>query len=230
MTTRWNCFITGTDTGVGKTFVTAALLSALRNSGVDAVAMKPVQTGSARGRSPDLDFCAKVAGWRIPRGELSDLCPYRFPMPASPHLAARSAGSRIVPGKILAAFRRLEKRHESVLVEGAGGLLVPLSASYDQRDLIRALRLPVMVVARAGLGTLNHTLLTVEALRPAGIAIAAVVLSQDAPRRNQISRDNEFFLRERLAPVPVLFFPRVNRRDLSAAGRDLLQQVRAGFA
>lgn len=201
-------FITGTDTNVGKTVVTAALLAGLRGTGVDAVAMKPVQTGALRGRSPDLDFCAKASGWKISRDEYDDLCPYRFSMPASPHLAARKAGKKIEPGKIIAAFRRLQQRHESVLVEGSGGLLVPMGANFYQRDLIVMIGLPVIVVARPGLGTLNHTLLTVEALRAKEIRVVAVVLSSTLPqRRDEIGADNEKFLQKKLLPIRVMRLP-----------------------
>jgi dethiobiotin synthetase len=225
MNRRLDFFITGTDTGVGKTMVTAALLAALRSRGTDAVAMKPVQTGAVRGRSPDLDFCAKVSGWKIRRDEFDDLCPYRFPMPASPHLAARVAGRNIRPRNIIAAFRRLQQKHESVLVEGAGGLLVPLTTGFDQRDLIAELGLPVVVVCRAGLGTLNHTLLTAEALDRNGIAIAAFVLSDTGPDRSRILDNNLNFLRKKLFPNPVLSLPRVGRGRFPDAGSALLDAI-----
>lgn len=223
----FDLFIAGTDTGVGKTVVTAALLAALRERGLDTVAMKPVQTGALRGRSPDLDFCAKAARWRADAAESADLCPYHFPLPASPHLAAREAGVKIEPRKITDAFRRLRSRHEAILVEGAGGVLVPLCEDFCQRDLIAALKLPVVVVARAGLGTLNHTLLTVEALRRRRIEIAMIVLSR--ARRGAataIELENQKFLRRRLDPLPVIMLPFVQRSRFAAAGRILLAGLR----
>ena len=222
MKSRMDFFITGTDTGVGKTFVTAALLAALRARGTDAVAMKPVQTGANRGRSPDLDFCAKASAWKIPADEFDDLCPYRFAMPASPHLAAKKAKRKIKPQKIIAAFRRLQKNHEAVLVEGAGGLLVPLGEDFDQRDLMQAMKLPVIVVARPGLGTLNHTRLTVEALQARRIIIACVVLSHESASADAIRSDNERFLKQKLFPIPVVAMPFVRESNFLNAGKRLL--------
>jgi dethiobiotin synthetase len=222
MKRRFDFFITGTDTNVGKTFVTAVMLSALRADSVDAVAMKPVQTGAKRGRSPDLDFCARAAAWKFSRDEIDDLCPCRLPLPASPHLAARIARKKIEPEKIIAAFRQLQRRHDAVLVEGAGGLLVPFRDGFFQRDLISALGIPAIVVARPGLGTLNHTLLTVESLWKKKIPIAAVVLSGGSPKATTIEKDNEEFLRRFLRPVPVLVLKRIRMTEIARAGRALL--------
>ena len=218
-------FIAGTDTGVGKTAVTAALLAGLRTCGTDAVAMKPVQTGAVRGRSPDLDFCAGTAGWKFSRKELGDLCPYRFPVPASPHLAARLAGDRISAQKILAAFRNLRSRHDAILVEGAGGVFVPLRDEFSQLDLIRRMGLPVIVVCRAGLGTLNHTLLTAEALLRRNIEVAAFVLSESSWRNSIIEKDNAQFLKTKLMPTPVCVFPRVRKGDFARRGIQLLDAI-----
>lgn len=228
MKSRSDFFITGTDTGVGKTMVTAALLTALRDGGVDAVAMKPVQTGADNERSPDLDFCAKAAKWKIPADDYDTLCPFRFPLPASPHLAARVARKRIVPEPIIAAFERLRRNHEAVLVEGAGGLLVPLCDDFDQRDLIVRLDLDVIVVARPGLGTLNHTRLTVEALRNRSIHIAGIVLSNVQRVADSIEKENVKYLREMLSPLPVLPLPGLRRGEFVAQGRRLLRGLGLG--
>ena len=201
-------FITGTDTGVGKTVVTAALLTLLRARGVDAVPMKPVQTGCRRVRgglhAPDLDFVLRMAGLHPPVEELSWMCPYRFAPACSPHLAARRAHADIRLGRIRDGFRRLGRRHAAVLVEGAGGVLVPLDARHTMLDLMQDLGLPVVLVARPGLGTLNHTLLSLAALRGAGLRIAGVLLVDTQPRRwGTIERDNAATI-ARLGRVPVL--------------------------
>lgn len=222
----WDFFITGTDTNVGKTVVTAALLAALRARGVDAVAMKPVQTGSRRDRSADLDYCARVTGWRFSRAELEDLCAYRFRLPASPHLAAAVENREVDPELIADAFENLRAGHEAVLVEGAGGLLVPLTAGLDQTHLIRRLGLAAIVVARAGLGTLNHTLLTVEALRARDIPLAAVVLSSPRDNAGVIASDNLRFLARKLRGVRVMAFPPVRRGRFQEAGALLLAGLR----
>lgn len=175
-------FITGTDTGIGKTTVTAALLAAARRAGIDAVPMKPVQTGCARrGRlvtAPDPEWCLAAAGLTVTPREMAAICPYRFLPACSPHLAARLALASIRLPRILAALRALRRRHATVIVEGAGGVLVPLGLRLQTVDLIRATGLPVVLVARAGLGTLNHTLLSLEALRSRDIPVAGVVLVQ----------------------------------------------------
>ncbi|MEI7435913.1 MAG: dethiobiotin synthase [bacterium] len=174
-------FVTGTDTGVGKTYVTALLLAALRQTGADAVPMKPVQTGCARRNgglvAPDLETALAAAGLKPAPREKRWMCPARFRTPCSPHLAAAREGGRIRVRDLVAAYRHLAARHASVVVEGAGGVMVPLNTHETMLDLMRALRLPVILVARAGLGTINHTLLSLAALRAAEIPLAGVVLN-----------------------------------------------------
>ncbi|HOW97791.1 MAG TPA: dethiobiotin synthase [Kiritimatiellia bacterium] len=199
-------FITGTDTGIGKTAVLAALLCALRRAGIDAAPMKPVQTGcrpSRRGLvSPDLERALRAAGLRPDAAEKSLMCPYPFRPACSPHLAAAQAGVRIRLSAIRKAFRRLSARHSYVLVEGAGGVLVPLNGNKTMLDLMRALALPVIVAARPGLGTLNHTLMTLRELRRAGLKILGVILvcARRAPW-GAIERSNLETIR-RLGRVP----------------------------
>lgn len=218
---RMDFFVAGTDTGVGKTHVTAALLAALRHAGTDAVVMKPVQTGATK--DSDLAFCARAAGWRIPERERRDLCPYALALPASPHLAARVAKKTIDPKRLLAALARLQRAHDVVIVEGAGGLLVPLTAEVDQIDFIAATELPVVLVARAGLGTINHTLLSVEALDRRSIPLAGVVLSEYPDAKDAIAAENLRLLQARLGPRPVLAFPRVKSGNFAPAGHELLR-------
>ncbi|MBP7830706.1 MAG: dethiobiotin synthase [Kiritimatiellae bacterium] len=200
-------FITGTDTGVGKTAVLAALLCALRRAGRDAAPMKPVQTGCRRTRGglvpPDLETALRAAGF--PPGAARDprMCPYRFAPACSPHLAAARAGTRIRLSVILKAFRQLAREHSVILVEGAGGLLVPLNERETMLDLMKALALPVVVAARPGLGTLNHTLLTLRELRREGLRVGGVILVCTRPGRwGAIERDNMETLRRR-GRVPV---------------------------
>lgn len=200
-------FITGTDTGVGKTLVAAALARALRGAGVDAVPMKPVQTGCVRRggawSAPDLDFSLAAAGLAATPAERELMAPYRFRPACSPHLAARQAGRQIRLPVIRRAFARLAARHAFVVAEGAGGVLVPLDDRRTMADLIAALAVPVVVVARAGLGTINHTLLSIRALRDARLTVVAIVLNQAVPGRpGMIERDNRRTI-ERLTGVPV---------------------------
>lgn len=201
-------FVTGTDTGVGKTVVAASVLAALIADGVDAVPMKPVQTGcrTVRGRlvAPDLAFCLRNAGLRPDPQELADMAPYCFRPACSPHLAAREAGVGISLPVIERAYRRLSRAHEAVVVEGAGGVLVPLNGRQTMLDLMIRLGLPVLLVARPGLGTLNHTLLSIWALRSAGLEVMGVVLNQSTSGGwGRIEKDNWRTI-ERLGGVKVL--------------------------
>lgn len=219
-------FVTGTDTGVGKTVVAAAILSTWRGLGVDAVPMKPVQTGcTGRGKrllAPDLDYCLSVAGLRADPCEYSLMAPYRYRPACSPHLAARLAGQSISFGRILASAKALLGTHEKLVVEGAGGLLVPVNGRRTMLDLIESFGFPVIVVARPGLGTLNHTLMTVELLRNCGLRIAGVVVNQSQPGRiGRIERDNLRTL-ERLGRVPILAFLRHGECDPSSRRMDFL--------
>lgn len=226
MNRDYDFFITGTDTGVGKTVVTAALLAALRARGVDAVAMKPVQTGAVRGRSPDLDFIAKAAGWKIPARSYKDYAPYCFPYPASPHLAAERAGTHISVTKLVKQVRALQRRHDSVLVEGAGGVRVPLTRSVDTLEFIKRCSLPAVVVARAGLGTLNHAMLTVDLVLDEA-RHAALVLSNPTNDEGQIVRDNFKYLRRKIEPSAVIPVGRIDAGCYAAAGEQILGAIEA---
>ena len=188
-------FITGTDTGVGKTVVSAALLSVLRSAGMDAVPMKPVQTGArqvgGRWRSPDLDFCLALAGFQPGPVEYAHMAPCCFAKVCSPHLAAAVAGRRISFRRINACFRKLKACHAMVIVEGAGGVCVPIQGRQTMLDLMGALDLPVVLVARPGLGTISHTLLTLNGLRRSQVRVLGVVFNATRPGRSRyIERDN----------------------------------------
>jgi len=171
-------FVTGTDTGVGKTAVTAALCVLLGRAGLRVAPVKPVQTGVAPGEPGDLEVCLAAAGLNPGPELLRRMNPYRFRLPASPHLSAGQEKQCVDPELILDSCRELAVEHDCLLVESAGGLLVPLTREYSTLDLAVALGLPLIVVARAILGTLNHTLLTLRAARAAGLSLAAVVLNR----------------------------------------------------
>lgn len=197
-------FITGTDTGVGKTALTATLLAAARAAGIDAAPMKPVQTGvRLTGRlAGDLRVASHAAAWRPSPGETHLLCPYRFAPTCSPHLAAAKAGVTLRLSHIVRAMRALQESYDSVIVEGAGGVSVPIGGRRTMLDLIAALELPVLVAARPGLGTLNHTMLTCAALREHGAEVAGVVMVQSRPGRwTPLMRDNMATLRRFGIPI-----------------------------
>jgi dethiobiotin synthetase len=171
-------FVTGTDTGVGKTEVACALLRSARARGIDAVGMKPAQSGVPPGERSDAERLREASDRVEP---IEAVCPYTFAAPLAPAVAARLEGRAVSRETILAAVRALSARHAAVVVEGAGGLLVPLWEGGTQADLAVALGLPVLLVGRAGLGTVNHTALTCEALARRGLALAGVVLNRTFP-------------------------------------------------
>jgi dethiobiotin synthetase len=172
------CFVTGTDTGVGKTVVAASIVARLRDRGVAVRALKPLITGLDDPADPvwprDHELLARVAG-----ASPQETIVAGFGPAVSPHLAAELTGSPVPPVAELADLVRGAGGSPSavLVVEGVGGLLVPLSPDGDVRDLALALELPLVVVARAGLGTINHTLLTLEAARRVGLRVAGVVLT-----------------------------------------------------
>lgn len=163
-------FITGTDTGIGKTWVTAGLVRALRARGINAVAMKPVASGctpTPHGWRND-DALALLRAGALPEDAYALVNPVGLPMPASPHLAAADAGMPMDFGAIRSAFDALRRRHRCLLIEGVGGWSVPLSGPPDawrmQSDLVRALALPVLLVVGLRLGCINHALLSARAI------------------------------------------------------------------
>jgi dethiobiotin synthetase len=168
-------FVTGTDTGVGKTEVAVGLVVGWRSRGLDVGAMKPAQSGVGDGLPTDADRLREAAGGTDP---MALVCPYSLSAPLAPAVAARLEGVEISLPHLLACAAELSRRHAALVVEGAGGLLVPLTASETFADLAVALGMPVLVVARAGLGTVNHTALTCEALRARGLAVVGVVLNR----------------------------------------------------
>jgi dethiobiotin synthetase len=201
-------FIAGTDTGVGKTALAAGLLCYLRRSGIDAAPMKPAQTGTialeGRLTSPDLIFCLDAAGIKPTPEELQLMNPYCFELACSPHLAAKIAGCAIDMERIVASFRQLSEKHECVIVEGSGGVLVPINESHTMLDLIVSLILPVIVVARSGLGTINHTLLTLKELKSNNVEVLGVILNETQPNQPDfIARDNAETIR-RLGDTEIL--------------------------
>lgn len=172
-------FVTGTDTGVGKTVVSCALIRGLRQRGVDVGAMKPIETGVGAEGPLDAIALRSAAGDADP---LEDVCPQRFAMPAAPTVAAQAEGRRVDLGAIDAAYARLRARHDYLVVEGAGGLLVPAADGLSMADLAARLGLPLLLVARASLGTINHTRLTLEGARARNLRVIGVVVSHgDGP-------------------------------------------------
>ena len=190
-------FVTGTDTAVGKTRVAAALVSALVAHGVRAAGMKPVAAGIEAGQTMNADVLALASADRLdlpPR----DRNPFAFTPAIAPHLAAREAGETIDLTAIAAAWRRLAQDAELIVVEGAGGALVPLGDQTCMLDIASRLRLPVLLVVGVRLGCLNHALLTVEAVAARGLALAGWIANRIDPAMTRAD-DNVADLARRLS-------------------------------
>lgn len=163
-------FITGTDTAVGKTYVTRLLLETLRGEGVDAVGYKPISCGDRE----DAHILAAASG----ELELDEINPLHLNTPVAPYVASMLENHVIDTAVFAAGYRHLASRHGMVLVEGAGGWEVPIAPNYRVSDLALELGLPVILVAGNKLGALNHILLTVEAIRRKGLTVAGIILNQ----------------------------------------------------
>jgi dethiobiotin synthetase len=212
-------FVTGTDTEVGKSVLAAAVCAALASRGETVAAFKPVVTGIDEPPDPvwprDHELLSQVSSsGQSPK----DVAPYLFGPAVSPHYAAELAGTTIEPARLLETARR----HELVIAEGVGGLMVPLTPGYLVRDLAVDLGLPLVVAARTGLGTINHTLLTLDAARAAGLRVACVVMTPWPESPEPIELSNRETV-ERLGGVPVAGLPPTEPSSLAAAGASLPQ-------
>ena len=192
--------VTGTDTGVGKTVVSAALLAAMRVAGEPAAAFKPAVSGldedSEGGWPADHELLAHETG-QAP----GDVAPYSFGPAVSPHLAAELAGTQIEPERLMDLARAAGAGH-TLVVEGVGGLLVPLTPTFSVCDLAVELGLPLLLVARPGLGTINHTLLTLAHARSRGLHVAAVIINRWPDPAETMERSNRATI-ERLGEIEV---------------------------
>jgi len=221
-------FITGTDTGVGKTIVTSALFAALHHQGIRCLPVKPIQTGTSSG-DDDLAECYSMAGIPLP-----DHAPryYQFPLPASPHIAAKMAGESVSVEFLVDKINELAASQDILLMEGAGGLLTPINTEQTMLDLIKATHSEVVVVTRSGLGTLNHTSLTLNMLKQAGIIPVAIVVNDTvkvaSPTDKLIRDDNLVQIDRMAAPVPVIHYPHhqpINSTDILNLGARLAGQL-----
>jgi dethiobiotin synthetase len=218
-------FITGTGTEVGKTIFTAGLACWLKSNGLDVIPMKPIQTGAQKTLNgwiaPDLDYVLKIADIVPPEQELGKMRLFCYELACSPHLAARLAGGKYPKIQIIKNnLVDLQKNHDIVFVEGAGGIFVPINQKLTMLDLMKELDLPVILVATSSLGTLNHTLLSVLALKSRGIKIAGFILNDITPVSEEdkyIREDNvrtliKFSKEQYLGTLP--YIPKLTRKNL----------------
>ena len=190
MKSRYGVFITGTDTDVGKTLITAALAAALLRQGYDVGTMKPIETGLASSADAESD-AVRLRAAAESSDALAEVRPYGFHRPLAPLDAARLEKRTIVLPTIMRAFRTLQTRHEVLLLEGVGGVYVPITSSLSMLDLIYRMKLPAIVVGRAWLGGINHALLTLVALRRRNIPVLALVLNRTIPVQTALGRAQE---------------------------------------
>jgi dethiobiotin synthetase len=205
-------FITGTDTDAGKTFVTALLTRSLRKAGFDTVAMKPISCGEPG----DTGALREAADNEL---SIEEVTPVAYKAPLAPIEAARLEGRTFNPAEVMKAFHHLRSTHRSLLVEGVGGWLVPLSATYDAADLAKEMNLPVLLVVRNKLGTLNHALLTLESIKARGLTCAGIVLNNHPADKEDPAREGNGRLLAELSGVPILFeiFPGQTDLELAVA-------------
>ena len=193
-------FVTGTDTEVGKTFATCALILALRHKGMRAIGMKPVAAGTdENGMNDDVERLVGAADTDAPRELIN---PYLFEPAIAPHIAATEAGVHIDIERITEAFDQLREQADTVLVEGVGGFCVPLGDSCDAADLAKQLGLPIILVVGLRLGCINHALLTVEAIAARGLTLAGWIANRIDPHM-QRWEENLAALHQRIA-APLL--------------------------
>ena len=204
-------FVTGTGTEVGKTAVAAALARTATADGRRVAVFKPAVSGLGGEGEPDHALLRRAAGSRQSDDEIA---PYRYRPPVSPHLGAALAGGAIEPARLRAAARAAAQGSDRLVVEGVGGFLVPLTLGYLIRDFARDLGLPVVIASAPGLGTINHTLLTVESVRAIGLELTAVVLTPWPSQPTEVERSNREAI-ERLGGVGVATLPRLELSEPS---------------
>jgi len=225
-------FITGTDTGVGKTLVTAALMTALQSRGIRCIPVKPIQCGSRDG-TDDLDWCLNYSTLSLTAEDKRAMNLYRFNLPASPHLAARQENITISSQRIAETIDQLSSRFDVLLIEGAGGLRVPLNDNEYVIDLIKLTKSNPIVVTRASLGTLNHTAMTLRELAQAGLTPAAVVINETVKANSVddelIHKDNIQEITRMAEPAPVVVFQHqscITHESLVTAGLFLAKKIK----
>ncbi len=215
-------FITGTDTGVGKTIIAGAMIRLMRSFGVKTCAMKPIESGCGREGNNlipyDGTFLKQAAHMDEPLRLVTPCC---LESPLAPFAAAGIENRKISIDEIKKAYYKLYKTYESIVVEGVGGLMVPIRKDYFVIDLVKEFSLPLLVVAKPGLGTINHTLLTCRAALDAGLEVAGVIINYSRPPENDLAEKTNPKVLEEVCPVPLIgTFP-----YLKNMGEDMLERT-----
>ncbi|MEJ2685178.1 MAG: dethiobiotin synthase [Candidatus Sulfobium sp.] len=208
-------FVTGTDTGVGKTIIAGAVVEVLKSLGFHTGVMKPVESGCTR-RGNSLVPNDAMLLKRITHADdpISDISPSLFESPLAPMAAAEIEKKVVDLGNIKKVFARMSRKYEALVIEGVGGLMVPLKKDYYALDLARDFGFPVIVTARPGLGTINHTLLTVNTAISEGLIVAGVVINYRHPPLNDLAEETNLTLLPRILPASIAgVFPYIGNPD-----------------
>ena len=224
-------FITGTDTGVGKTVIAGAIVCLLKSLGLSTGVMKPIESGCSRSGSSlvphDGTFLKQIAHADDP---IADITPSMFESPLAPMSAAEIEKKAVDILRIKQVFTRLSSKYDIVVVEGIGGLMVPLKEDYYALDLARDLNLPLIVAARPGLGTINHTILTVETAIKEGLRVAGVVINYTSPPRNDLAEETNLAILPRILSAGVAgIFPYLENPDEESITRAAMANLDAGM-
>jgi len=223
-------FITGTDTDVGKTVVTACLTALLKSRGVNVGVMKPIETGvdpiCHSSANSDAKFLMEVS---CSNDKPDEVCPYRFKTPASPYQAVQIEKKTIQPEKIIEKYKVLKSHHSMMLIEGVGGLLVPITKNYNVVNLALDIGLPLIIVSRIRIGTLNHTLLTINAAKQYGLKIKGVVVNQQENQNLNFVEKQQEKLIEELSNIPILGVCPYIKNVSSAGIKQSLPKIEEAF-
>ncbi|MCS0823949.1 dethiobiotin synthase [Cytobacillus firmus] len=217
-------FITGTDTDAGKTTAAALLIAFLTKRGTQVAAYKPVQSGAeiinGKLSAPDVEF------YKLANPELTASYTYLFKKPCSPHLAAREEGKEIDVNKIIEHYEQLSEDNDFVLMEGAGGVIVPLrDDGYNMLNLMKDLDVPVVIVARTGVGTINHTTLTAERLIQEGVDVKGIIMNQMSIGDTKIEQDNIQMI-ELMTKLPVIgMIPYLENPSSAVGDSEFLENI-----
>ena len=198
-------FITGTDTGIGKTFVAVGLIKAMIKKGLNICPMKPVETGCRiKGGELVPEDTVKLINASGITEPIDVINPYRLRHPLAPSVAAEIEGVKIRREKIFSTYNKLSKKYDLIVIEGAGGIMVPVYKKYLFLDLAKDLDLPVIIVSRPGLGTINHSLLTIEAARNRGLNVFGVIINYAVKTKKGLPEKTAPEVIEKLGGVPLL--------------------------
>ena len=235
-------FITGTDTGVGKTIIAGALILIIRSLELRVCGMKPIETGCFKSKlkvqsskfkvkekvliPSDGMFLKKIADMD---DSINSVAPIRLENPLAPFPASEIEGMPVDIEKIKKAFAELAKKYDAVVVEGIGGLLVPINYNYFVLDLAKDFGLPIIIVSRTGIGTINHTLLTVNYAMKKGLNVAGIILNYSRPPENTLAEETNPEVIRQISPVPILgIFPYIESRERVILEKTALRSLDTG--